>query len=179
MRSLMAMRVVHCLPMKFSAVISPGLAASGIRPVVAMAIIEVMIDVSVEMSRSVIPRPCADEYAVREPFRAIVAVWSAVVGRNLVIAVRALRSYPYAYRNLRGCTMACSQEKGDCASQNARAFQSIHSLTSNRVRCRRQVHVVNIAPEDKKGRLPLCSWIHRVHEPRDSQRLAGQENIVK
>ena len=59
----MAMWIMHCFAMKFRTVFGDMLAARGHGSVVALAIVEMMIDVSVEISRSVIPRPGPDEYA--------------------------------------------------------------------------------------------------------------------
>ncbi len=57
----MAMYVMHCLAVKLCAVFRCNLAACRQRPVVALAIVETMIDVSVEMIRSVVPRARPDE----------------------------------------------------------------------------------------------------------------------
>ena len=57
-------------------------------PVVAMVGIEVVIYVAVEVPGPMKPRPCANEDAAVEPFRAVVAVGSAIVRRVIVVAVR-------------------------------------------------------------------------------------------
>ena len=57
----MTVHVVHCLAVKLCAVFRWTLAACGHWPVVAFAKVEMMIDVSVEMIRPVIPRPRPDE----------------------------------------------------------------------------------------------------------------------
>jgi len=69
--------------------------------VVALAIVELMIDMPVEMLRPVIPGPGANEDAAGEPFGAIIAVRSAIVRRNLIIPVRANWRFSDADRNLR------------------------------------------------------------------------------
>lgn len=56
------MRVVHRLAVKFSTVFCRMLAAPWQRSVVALAKVVVMINVSVEMLRTVIPRSRTDEY---------------------------------------------------------------------------------------------------------------------
>jgi hypothetical protein len=56
------MFVMHRLAMKFRPVFSRTLAARRHRPAVALTEVETVIDVSVEMTRSVIPRTHADEY---------------------------------------------------------------------------------------------------------------------
>jgi len=93
-RGLMAMRVMHCFAAKLRTVFRWMLAARGHTPMVALAIVETMIDVSIEMLRSVVPRPRTDEPTTDEPFRAIVAVRSAVVRRDFVVSVRANRGRP-------------------------------------------------------------------------------------
>ncbi len=57
----MTVYVVHCLAVKLHAVIRWTLAALRHRSAVALAIVETMIDVSVEMVRTVIPGTCSDE----------------------------------------------------------------------------------------------------------------------
>jgi len=58
----MAMLVMHRLAMKFGAVFGCSLASAGHGSVVTLAIIELMIDVSVEMFRPAVPRSRPDEY---------------------------------------------------------------------------------------------------------------------
>ena len=61
-RGLMAMRVMHRLAVKFRTVFGRTLAALGHMPVIALAIVQIMIDVSVKMFRPVIPRSRPDEH---------------------------------------------------------------------------------------------------------------------
>jgi hypothetical protein len=58
----MATRVMHCLTVKFCTVFRRTLAARGKSPMVALAVIETVIDVSIEMFRSVEPGSRADKY---------------------------------------------------------------------------------------------------------------------
>jgi hypothetical protein len=62
-RGFMSMRVMHCFTVKFGTMICGMFPACWHRSVVALAIVEVMIDVPVEMLRPVIPGACTDEYA--------------------------------------------------------------------------------------------------------------------
>jgi hypothetical protein len=96
----MATRVMHRLAVKFRTPLGRVLTARRRRAVIAMAIVERMIDMAVEVIRPVKPRSRADEDTTREPLRAIVAVGSASIRRPLVISVGALRrsSDPDAYR---------------------------------------------------------------------------------
>jgi hypothetical protein len=48
-----------------------------------------MIHMPVEVIWSVEKRARTDKHSSREPFRAIVTIWGAVVGRDLVISIRA------------------------------------------------------------------------------------------
>ena len=58
----MATWVMHCLAVKLCTMFRWMLATRGHRPVVALAKVEMMIDVSVEMCRPVVPRPRPNEY---------------------------------------------------------------------------------------------------------------------
>lgn len=78
------------------------LSARGKTSVVAMAIVEMMIDMPIEMFRSVEPRTSADEYAAREPFRTVIAIRSAVVRRDFVVPVRTYGWCSNLDSNLRG-----------------------------------------------------------------------------
>jgi hypothetical protein len=60
-RRLTAVPVMHCLSVKFRAVLSRTLTARGEIPVVAPAIVEMMVDVSVEAIRAMKPWACTDE----------------------------------------------------------------------------------------------------------------------
>ncbi len=69
--------VMHCLAVKLRAVFRRILAARRHWAVVALAIVEIMIDVPVEVIRPVIPGASPDEYAARKPLRAIITIRSA------------------------------------------------------------------------------------------------------
>ena len=56
------MWVMHCLPMKLCPMFRWVFSARGHRAVVALTIVEMMIDVSIEMIRSVEPGSCPYEY---------------------------------------------------------------------------------------------------------------------
>jgi hypothetical protein len=126
--SLMAMWVVHCLAMKLCPVFRWMLAARGRGPVIAFAIVEMMIDVSVEMLRPVVPGSRADEYTAREPLRTIVAVRSTVVRSSLVVPVRTNWWLSNADRNLRAGVMRGSQEKARGNSHKTQVSQFFHNF---------------------------------------------------
>ena len=64
------------------------LAAGGIWAVVSVVRMEMIVDVAVKTLRAVEPGANADEDAAVKPLRAVVAVRSAVVGWDVIIAVR-------------------------------------------------------------------------------------------
>jgi hypothetical protein len=94
------MEIMHCISMELSAVLSGSLAARWERPVVAVAIVEMMIDVPVKAFRPVEPRSCANEYAARKPHRAVVTIRRTVIRRSLIVPVRTNRRLSDAYANL-------------------------------------------------------------------------------
>jgi hypothetical protein len=63
MRRFMAMRIMHCLAVKLSAVCRWGLAARRETSVVTLTVVETMIDVSVKMIRPMEPWSRTNEYA--------------------------------------------------------------------------------------------------------------------
>ena len=104
------MYIMHCLTVKLCAVFRWSRAARRHSPVVALAIVELMIDVAVEMIRPVIPRSRADEdTAASEPLGPIIAIRSAVIRRCLVVPVWANRRFSNADCNL--CTRSISGSK--------------------------------------------------------------------
>ena len=94
------MDIMHSPTVKLCAVLRRSSAARWERPVVALAIVEIMIDVAVEMIRPVIPRASADEDTASEPLGPIIAIRSAVVRRSLIIPVGANRRYSDADSDL-------------------------------------------------------------------------------
>jgi len=66
------------------------IATVGLGAVIAVLRVETVIDVAVEALRTMKPRAGANEYAAGKPLRTVVAVRRAVVGRNVIVAIRAL-----------------------------------------------------------------------------------------
>jgi hypothetical protein len=126
--SLMAMWVVHRFAVKLRPVLRWMLAARRHGPVIAFAIVEMMIDVSVEMLRPVEPGSRADENTAREPLRAIVAVRSTVVRGGFVIPVRTNWRLSNADRNLCAGVMRGSQEKARGNSHKTQVSQFFHNF---------------------------------------------------
>ena len=89
MRGFVALRIVSRLTVKLPAVFCWLFPARRKATVVSLAVIVVMINVSVKMCRPMEPGTGPDEYATREPLRPVVAIGSAVIGRSLIVSVRA------------------------------------------------------------------------------------------
>ena len=72
----------------------PGFVATiGKFTMVAMVGMEVIVHVAAEVGGTMKPWAGTDEDSAREPFGAVVAVGSALVGRGFVIAIRAGRGW--------------------------------------------------------------------------------------
>jgi hypothetical protein len=70
-----------------------SLAAAGHRTSVTMVRMEAIVHVAVEIARPVKPRTDTDEDPSGEPFWAVVAIWSTVIRRDVVVAVRTDRCH--------------------------------------------------------------------------------------
>src|SRR5271170_7628300 len=102
----MPVRVMHGATVKLRSMFRWMFTACWERPVIAFAIVEVMIHVSIEVVRPVEPGSRTYKYSSCEPLRAIIAIRSAVVRRDLVVPVGANRRWSNADRNLRIRVMA-------------------------------------------------------------------------
>src|SRR5580658_5456464 len=96
----MAACIMHRLAMKLGTLWCRLRAAGRQGSVIALPIVELMIDMPVEMRRAVEPGSRPDKYTAREPLRAIVAIRSAVIRRNLVVSIGANWRHSDAHRNL-------------------------------------------------------------------------------
>jgi hypothetical protein len=76
--------------------------------VISVVRMETIIYVSMEMLVAMKPRAHSDEDAIVEPFGAVIAGGGAVIGSDIVIAIRAIRSHPDFYADL------CLRFGGDC-----------------------------------------------------------------
>src|SRR5579872_7049790 len=106
------------------------LTSTGHRAAVALAKVEMMVDMSVEMIRTVEPRSRSNEDPAGKPFRPIVAIWGAVVRRNLIVSIRTNRWLSDADGNLCGRVMGGSHHQ-DAHSTNhkAKLSQCFHNIT--------------------------------------------------
>jgi len=75
-------------------------AVSRERAVIAVVGIIGVIYMAIEAIMTVEPRTGSDEDAAVEPLRTVVAVWGAVVGSVVIVAIRAARCYADADGNL-------------------------------------------------------------------------------
>jgi hypothetical protein len=71
-----------------------GFATGRVGAVISVLGMEVVVDVAVEVVGTVEPGTCADEGAAGEPLGTVVAVGSAVVGGDVIVAVGAYRGGP-------------------------------------------------------------------------------------
>jgi len=106
--------IVHGIAVKFRAMFRGTSAARGERATVALAVIQTMIDGAVEMGRTVIPRACADEDSAGEPFRSVISVRRAVVGRRFVVSVGANGRASHGDAEVRRPAGGCEQDQTDC-----------------------------------------------------------------
>jgi hypothetical protein len=99
------MSVMHLVAVKIFDVAVPSCAGlfAGLRilAVVAIVRVKVIVDVSTEAGGTVEPWAGSDEDAARKPLRAVVAIRGAGIGRSLIVAVGAVRSYSNADSHLR------------------------------------------------------------------------------
>jgi len=116
------MGVMHRLAAERGALFCCTLAAGWHRAVETLAKIEMMIDVSIEMVGAVKPGSRADENAAGEPLRAVIAIWSAVIRWNLVVAVWANRGLSNIYRNLRVGLVSGRYEKAHRDGHQCHSF---------------------------------------------------------
>ena len=122
----MTVWVMHRLAMKLSTVFRRGLATGWKLAMVALAIVEMMIDVSVETIRPVIPGSGPDEDTAREPLRSIVPIRSASVRRSLIVPIRTNGRRSNADRNLSDRGVRGSHEEADSNSRKTQFSNGCH-----------------------------------------------------
>jgi len=93
---------------------------------IALAVVEVMVDVPVEMIPSMKPGARADEDAAVIPLRPVISVGSAPIRRSLIIAVRAIGLHTDFDCHLRR-GLGCSGKKQTCRNRHSRnVLQHLH-----------------------------------------------------
>lgn len=135
-------RIVHCRSVKFAALIYRMFATCRHGSVVAVAIVQSVIDMTVEVPRPVEPGAGPNEHTTREPFRTVVPIRRAVVRRNFVVTVGANRWCANFYRNLSWRTRTRSEEQAHNNGQHCYKLQSSHCFTSIHLRSRAATRVV-------------------------------------
>jgi hypothetical protein len=96
----MAARIMHRLAVELRALLPRSLAALRQWSTIALAVIQIVIDVAVEASRPVIPGSSADEHPSGKPFRPVITIRSAIIGWLLVIPIRTNRRTSDGDRNM-------------------------------------------------------------------------------
>jgi len=107
---LVAVRVMHRIAVKLSSMLGRTLAARRESARVSLAIVEMMVNMAVEISRAVKPGSRADKNSAGEPFRAIITVRGAIVRRLLVVTVRT--NWRFANVNGNLCRGALRRNQG-------------------------------------------------------------------
>jgi len=105
-----AMAIAHFIASEALNMIGPMmlvemLAAMWIIAVPSVVAIISVINVPPEAFAAAIPRPCTDEDTARKPFRPVVAVRGAIIGRIVEITVRAFGGRSDLYRYLSVCLL--------------------------------------------------------------------------
>jgi len=126
----MPMRVVHCCAVKFAARRGWMLVSRRHRSFITLSVVQSVIDVTMEASRTVEPWTCADENAAREPLGTVISIRSAVIGRSFVIAIGANRRSADLHRNLSWRTRTRGEKQAHNNRQQSNVLQCSHYFTS-------------------------------------------------
>jgi len=84
----MPVRIMHLMSVKFGAMIRRVLPARREMAMIAVAIVEGMIHMPMEVVRTVEPGTRSNKHSARKPLRPIIPIRRAVIRRNLVISIR-------------------------------------------------------------------------------------------
>jgi hypothetical protein len=96
--------------------------------VVTVFRMETIVNVAMEVGRTVKPRAGADENAAAEPFWTVVTGWRTAIRSNVVIAVGAFRSYADTDAHLSICDRDSQCEAG--CRHGRQKSESTHRLTA-------------------------------------------------
>ncbi len=115
-----AVSIAHFVSSEMRSIDAPGgirfFATLRIWPLIAMVRMEMVIYMAPEFFRAMEPRANANEDAVVEPFWAVVANRSAVIRRDVIVAVGAVRSRSNLDSHLSLCTRGGSRDADYCKS---------------------------------------------------------------
>jgi hypothetical protein len=98
---------------------------------ISLAVIQTMIHMPMETSRTMEPRARSEEYTTREPFWTIIAIRRASVRRSLIIPIRANRSYADVDRDLRVRLVSRSKQQTAEHHRYRQILESLHSFASS------------------------------------------------
>jgi hypothetical protein len=118
MRRFMSMRVVHGLAVELSPMIYRMLATRRRRPVIALAIVKMVVYVAIEVIRPMEPRTSPNKYTTGEPLRTIVSIRCAGIRGFFVVAIGANRRSTDFHRNLSGCGSARTGHEKQAGSKS-------------------------------------------------------------
>ena len=122
----MAMRIMHRLAVKFCTVLRWMLAPRRKISMVALAVIETVINMPVKSVGPVKPGSGANKQAGGKPLRAIVTIRGTVIRRSLIVSIRASRRFSDVDRNL--CHRAVSAYEQAGSKHQMRVHQFFHKV---------------------------------------------------
>jgi hypothetical protein len=96
----MTMKIMSRVAVELLTMFGRMLTAARKWSMVALPVVKMMIDVSVEMFRSMEPRSSSDENTARKPIWTIIAIGGTIIRRHLIVAIRANRRLPNLDCNL-------------------------------------------------------------------------------
>ena len=116
--------------------------------VVSMAPVKAIVHMAVEVMRAVVPGAGADEHAIREPFRTVVAVGRALLRRVVIVAIRTnwLRADIHPERDLGRTGNRCAKSQGSRGKCWYKRIQLAHNVTSTGLEGQHDLSVVPPAP---------------------------------
>src|SRR5215472_2713097 len=146
----MAAAVAHFVAMEVIeiATVVEMLLMARIGAMVSVPPVEPVVYVAIEVMGTMEPRAGADKHAIREPFRAVVAVRSALIRRIVIVAIRTDRSRTdlNTERNLGLARYRCAKSQGSCGDRWYKNIPLAHKFTSSQLEGCRHLSVVPVAP---------------------------------
>ena len=102
-------------------------------PAVAVIRMEVIVYMSAEVVTAMKPRSCTDEDTAAKPFGTVVAIGSAAIRSDIVIAIGTSRCYTDINADLGLCSgsTCCNAETSD--GGQSEKFYSAHKFTSSKL----------------------------------------------
>lgn len=122
--------IMHCLSVESFVVCHRTLSARWETAVISLSIIEMMIDVTIEVSWSVEPGTSSDKDTASKPLRPVITIRSAVIWRLFVIPIRTRRRNSDTHRNLRVRLVSWSSQHTNGRYRQRKILQRLHIFTS-------------------------------------------------